>query len=89
MKKGRNYRGGGVGGVEGFGYRAQRPDSCSVTNTLGGKKRKKEGHPFKCGAAALIHWVKMGKKGSDRGQIVRSFSFTSIPVDGVPPSSWL
>lgn len=23
---------------------------------------KKEGHPFKCGAAALIYWVKMGNK---------------------------
>lgn len=61
MKKARNYRGGG-GGDEGGGGstdRAQREDSWSVTYTLGGKK---EGHPFKCGAAALIHWVKMGKK---------------------------
>lgn len=24
---------------------------------------KKDGDPFKCGAAALIHWVKMGEKG--------------------------
>lgn len=53
---------GGVG-WGGFGDRAQRPDSCLVTYTDRKKTRKKEGHPFKCGAAALIHWVKMGKKG--------------------------
>lgn len=41
-------------------------------------RRKKEGHPFKCGAAAVIHLVKMGKKGSDRGQIAKSFLFIHL-----------
>lgn len=40
---------------------------------------KKEGYPFKCGAAALIYWVKMGRRKkkkrrrSGRGQIAESF----------------
>lgn len=34
---------------------------------------KKEGHAFKCRAAALIYWVKMGKKRTGRGQIENNF----------------
>lgn len=36
------------------------------------REEKQEGHPFKCGAAALIHWLKTGKR-SDRGLIAESF----------------
>lgn len=55
MKKARNYGRGG-GGLQ--TEHKERIHACSHT-----LPEKKEGVPFKCGAAALIHWVKMGEKG--------------------------
>lgn len=54
MKKGRNYR---------------RGKLCRQSTKRGfmvghiHSQKKGDGDPFKCGAAALIHWVKMGEEG--------------------------
>lgn len=54
MKKARNYRGGETLQTE------HKERIHARSHTL---PEKKEGDPFKCGAAALIHWVKMGEEG--------------------------
>lgn len=57
---------GGAGpGVEGrlCGSAAHKgrihPRSCTLPEK---EREKKEGDPFKCGAAALIYWAKVGEK---------------------------
>lgn len=63
-EKARNYRGGETLQTE------HKERIHARSHTL---LEKKEGDPFKCGAAALIYWVKMGKKEVTKGQIVESF----------------
>ncbi|GLD70863.1 sulfated surface glycoprotein 185-like protein [Lates japonicus] len=59
-KKARNYRG-GVGREGGRTLQTEHKERIhGLSHTL---PEKKEGDPFKCGAAALIHWVKMGEGG--------------------------
>lgn len=63
-EKARNYRGGKL---------CRRSTKRGFMLAHIHSQRKKEGHPFKCGAAALIYWVKMGERRSCRGQIAESF----------------
>lgn len=55
---------GWASGVEGrlCGWSTKGGFILTLVHSRREREKKKEGDPFKCGAAALIYWVKVGEK---------------------------